>query len=71
MALLRTINHPARVHDIRFCRIGLECEVLMVAAEDKQVTAYTLDRLADGTDPVHGPDNGINILFYLRGHTNR
>lgn len=70
MTLLSSINHPARIHDIRFSQVSLENDVLMVAAEDKRVTIYSLERLAEG-DPVDGPDDRISVLCYLDGHTNR
>jgi hypothetical protein len=70
MVLLTNINHTARIHDIRFCQVSPERDLLMVAAEDKQVTVYSLDRLAE-SDPVDGPDERINVLLYLGGHTNR
>jgi len=64
--------HPARVHDVLFCK-GLEDrEVLLVAAEDKKVTLYVLPRLAVKEDEIEGADTTLlPVHGYLTGHSNR
>ena len=65
MALLYTITHPSRIHDVKFFRqtsVDGHPEVLLVAAEDKKVTVYELFSIAD-TPP--------RIIAELVGHTNR
>ncbi|KAF6761772.1 WD40-repeat-containing domain protein [Ephemerocybe angulata] len=63
MELLHIINHPARLHDLRFCkRVNGEGELLFVAAEDKEVSIYA----------VHEDKSKEPALFaQLVGHENR
>ncbi|KAJ7580230.1 WD40-repeat-containing domain protein [Mycena floridula] len=63
MTLLHAIRHPSRIHDICFCkRINGEGDVLLVAAEDKKVSIYTL------STEVEKPPT---IVGELIGHENR
>ena len=65
MALLHTLNHASRVHDVKFFRptnAGRELDFLLVAAEDKKVTIY---ELCDNADTAPRP------IAELVGHTNR
>jgi len=64
MALLRTIVHPARIHSIFFCKTNTDGEVLLVAAEDKQVTIYLMPE-------ADNEQSASPIIGYLSGHTNR
>lgn len=64
MALLQTIAHPARIHDISFCRTNADRDVLLVAAEDKQVTIYLLPQ-------AEAEDSAAPVIGYLSGHMNR
>lgn len=41
---LHTINHPARIHDVKLvARPSGDGEVLLVAAEDKKTTVYDIN----------------------------
>ncbi|KIJ55478.1 hypothetical protein M422DRAFT_24052 [Sphaerobolus stellatus SS14] len=67
MALLYTITHPARIHDVKFFLpegpdVDDQSELLMVAAEDKKVSIYEL-REKDEGEP--------KLIAELVGHTNR
>ncbi|KAF8579944.1 WD40 repeat-like protein [Ramaria rubella] len=65
MALLHTITHTSRVHDVKFFRpveVEGQPEFLLVAAEDKKVTVYEL------SSDVDIPPK---IIAELVGHTNR
>jgi protein MAK11 len=63
MALIHTITHPARQHDVRFCkRVVGEGEVLLIAAEDKKVSVYTVPKDRN-TIPT--------VIAELVGHSNR
>jgi protein MAK11 len=63
MVLLHVINHPSRLHDIRFAkRVNGEGEVMLVGAEDKKVTIYALH--ADRSNPP-------TVIAHLIGHENR
>ncbi|TDL23704.1 WD40 repeat-like protein [Rickenella mellea] len=63
MSLLQTLTHPSRIHDAKFCRrVDGGEELLLVAAEDKKVTIYSVDSDSDTSLPVVGE---------LVGHTNR
>jgi hypothetical protein len=60
---LHTINHPSRLHDVRFCkRVIGKGEVLLVAAEDKKVTIY---------DISNEPEAIPTIIAVMVGHSNR
>lgn len=63
MALLHTITHSSRLHDVKFCKnsSGPE-EYLLVAAEDKKLSVYQNVTTKDAT-PV--------IVAEMIGHTNR
>ncbi|KAF9067183.1 WD40-repeat-containing domain protein, partial [Rhodocollybia butyracea] len=62
MSLLHSINHPSRLHDIKFCKpVRREREVLFAAAEDKKVSVY--DLLPKGAKP--------NLIAQIVGHENR
>jgi protein MAK11 len=73
MALLHTISHPSRVHDVHFVRgstspsgPSTEHELLLVAAEDKKLSVYDVPQTVDvakGTLPV--------LASELVGHSNR
>ncbi|KAH9926918.1 WD40-repeat-containing domain protein [Fomitopsis serialis] len=63
MQLRHIINHPSRLHDVKFCkRVNGEGEVLLVAAEDKKVSIYDLP-----SDPEKAP----SIIAEMVGHSNR
>jgi len=63
LALLHTLDHSSRIHDVKFAqRVGGEGEVVLVAAEDKKTTVYEVS-----------PDSGtfLRAIAYLVGHGNR
>lgn len=65
MALLHTITHPSRIHDIKFFRptdVEGSPEFLLVAAEDKKVTIYELSDDLETTP---------RVIAELIGHLNR
>lgn len=64
MALLKTVTHSSRVHDLCFCKCGGDGdkEVLLVAGEDKKVVIY---------DMAGGDDTTLPIVGALVGHQNR
>ncbi|KAH9940771.1 WD40 repeat-like protein [Epithele typhae] len=63
MELLHTVTHPSRIQDIHFCkRIIGEGDLLLVGAEDKKLTIYTV------------PDDRTQIpavIAEMVGHSNR
>lgn len=65
MALLHTIPHGSRIHDLRFCTRRDGRELLLVAAENKQVSVYLLN---EGEPSSSGP---LPIVAVLVGHQNR
>ncbi|KAL1692733.1 WD40-repeat-containing domain protein [Schizophyllum commune] len=63
MTLIHTIHHPSRVHDVHFCtRVHGEGEVLLVGAEDKTLSIYSIS-----ADPEMRP----RIVAKMVGHANR
>ncbi|KAJ3554846.1 hypothetical protein NM688_g2897 [Phlebia brevispora] len=63
MSLLHTINHPSRLHDVKFCRrVDGEGELLLAAAENKKLTIYDVP-----ADKAKMP----TPVAYMVGHTNR
>ncbi|KAL1718152.1 WD40-repeat-containing domain protein [Schizophyllum commune] len=63
MTLIHTIHHPSRVHDVHFCtRVHGEGEVLLVGAEDKTLSIYSIS-----ADPESRP----RIVAKMVGHANR
>jgi protein MAK11 len=63
LALLHTLEHASRIHDVKFAqRVDGEGEVVLVAAEDKKTTVYEVN-----------PDSGtfLRAIAYLVGHGNR
>ncbi|KAF8892163.1 WD40-repeat-containing domain protein [Infundibulicybe gibba] len=63
MVLIHTINHPSRLHDVRFCkRPQADGEVLLAGAEDKKLTIY---------DVSNDPEKIPIIIAYMIGHSNR
>jgi len=63
MTLLHTIDHPSRLHDLKFClRVVGEGELMLAAAEDKKVSVYQFSE-----DPEVVP----RIIASLVGHSNR
>ncbi|EJF64344.1 WD40 repeat-like protein [Dichomitus squalens LYAD-421 SS1] len=63
MALLHTIIHPSRLHDIKFCkRTEGEGELLLAGAEDKKLSVYDVPK-----DRTKLP----SIIAEMVGHTNR
>lgn len=65
MQLLHTINHPSRLHDLKFCqRINGEGEVLFAAAEDKKVTIYDVGSVSESESPPR-------VVGEMVGHENR
>ncbi|KAJ8079558.1 Protein mak11 [Marasmius tenuissimus] len=63
MTLTHTTNHPSRLHDAKFtlCADG-KTEVLLIGAEDKNVSIYDVP-----TDQDHPPQ----IIGKMVGHSNR
>jgi len=65
MALLHTIIHPSRLHDIKFCkRVNGSGELLFAAAEDKKLSVYAIPDDPESTDP-------LEIIAEMIGHQNR
>jgi len=65
MALLHTITHPSRLHDIKFCkRVNGSGELLFAAAEDKKLSIYMIPDDLESTDP-------LVIIAEMIGHENR
>lgn len=71
MKLIHAINHPSRIHDVKFCQLlppslspdGPQPEeVLLVGAEDKKVSIYT---------NIKDEDKEVRIAAELVGHTSR
>ena len=63
MTLIHTLQHPSRIHDVRFCkRVEDKGELLLVAAEDKRVTVYEVP--SDHEKPP-------SIIAHFVGHENR
>jgi protein MAK11 len=65
MVLLHTIQHGSRIHDLRFCTRRDVRELLLVAAENNQVSVYLLD---EGDLSNSSP---LPIVAALVGHQNR
>ena len=63
MELLHSITHPSRLHDLRFCtRVEGEGELLLVGAEDKKLSVYSMPK-----DRTKAP----TIVAEMVGHANR
>lgn len=63
MTLLHTIQHPSRLHDVKFCaRVLGEGEVLLAGAEDKKLSVYDIS--GDSSRPP-------KIIAQMVGHGNR
>ncbi|KXN90680.1 p21-activated protein kinase-interacting protein 1-like protein [Leucoagaricus sp. SymC.cos] len=63
MTLLHTLQHPFRIHDVKFCkRVVGEGEVLLVGAEDKKVSIYGIPD--DSSRPP-------TVVAQMVGHGNR
>ena len=63
MALLHTITHPSRLHDIKFCKhVEGDGELLLAGAEDKKLSVYDVPK--DRTKPP-------TVIAEMVGHTNR
>lgn len=61
--MLHTVQHPSRIHDIKFCkRVEGSGELLLVAAEDKKVSVYDIP-----ADRTQAP----KITAHFVGHENR
>jgi hypothetical protein len=76
MTLLQSVTHPARVHEILFCKGLKDEDILLVAAEDKKVTLYALPTIAiadeeDEDEAENSDATALPILGYLSGHSNR
>jgi len=70
MCLIHTIKHPSRVQDVTFCtRVDSKEELLLVGAEDKKVSVYTVPASSTGTQP--DALNPPKIIAELVGHSNR
>ncbi|THV02558.1 WD40 repeat-like protein [Dendrothele bispora CBS 962.96] len=69
MSLLHTINHPSRIQDITFCApVGSKEEILLVGAEDKKVSVYTVPSSVDQEpDPLNPP----KVIAEMIGHSSR
>ncbi|KAH7923711.1 WD40 repeat-like protein [Leucogyrophana mollusca] len=63
MVLRHTIQHPSRIHSVRFChRVNGPGELMFVAAEDKKVSIYEIP---------DNPDTLPRIIADMVGHSNR
>lgn len=63
MVLLHTINHPSRIHDVKFCkRVSGAGDVLLVGAEDKKLSVY---------DVSNDPEAIPKVIAEMVGHGNR
>lgn len=63
MTLLHTVQHPSRIHDVKFCqRVVGEGEILLVGAEDKNLSIYDIPK--DSSRPP-------TIIAQMIGHGNR
>jgi protein MAK11 len=63
MTLLHTINHPSRLHDVKFYQpLNSTDEFLLVAAEDKKTTVYKF---------LEGLQEPPKIVAEMVGHLNR
>jgi protein MAK11 len=63
MKMKRLINHPSRLHDLRFLSLTNERECMLAAAEDRKVSVYAFDGDAsESSDPPYA---------VFMGHTNR
>ncbi|KAI0050948.1 WD40 repeat-like protein [Auriscalpium vulgare] len=60
---LHTVNHASRIHDVKFVRrVDSDDDVLLVAGEDKKVTAYAVSS---------DPDEAPKPIAHFVGHGNR
>ena len=65
MALLHTIKHPSRLHDVKFCkRVNGKGDVLLVGAEDQKLSVYQISDDLESTDPPA-------VIAEMVGHANR
>jgi protein MAK11 len=65
MALLHTITHPSRLHDVKFCkRVNGKGDVLLVGAEDQKLSIYQISDDLESTDPPA-------VIAEMVGHANR
>jgi protein MAK11 len=65
MALLHTILHPSRLHDVKFCqRVNGKGDVLLAGAEDNKLSVYQIPDDPESMDPP-------TIIAEMVGHTNR
>lgn len=65
MALLHTIAHPSRLHDVKFCkRVNGKGDVLLVGAEDQRLSIYQISDDLESTDPP-------TVIAEMVGHANR
>jgi len=63
LAMLHTVTHPSRVHDVKFIKHPTtEEELLLVAGEDKKLSIYIIP-----SDPSQAP----RIIAHMVGHSNR
>jgi protein MAK11 len=64
MKLQKLINHPSRLHDLRFLRLSDGRECLLIAAEDRKVSVYSYENgdLEDTSQPPYAA---------FIGHSNR
>jgi protein MAK11 len=63
MTLLHTINHPSRLHDVKFYQPPNSTdEFLLAAAEDKKTTVY---KISEGAQELP------KIVAEMVGHLNR
>jgi len=65
MALLHTITHSSRLHDVKFCqRVNGTGELLLAGAEDKKLSLYQIPEDPESADPP-------TVIAEMVGHANR
>lgn len=70
MALLHQIVHTARIQDLHFAELPGK-EVLLVAAEDKRVSVYTVPTDSEPTVDGEASKQEYNLTAEFVGHDSR
>jgi hypothetical protein len=74
MTLLHAITHPARIHDVLFAEHPADgSELLLVAAENKKVAAYTISAQpsTSAENEEEAMERSSRIFAEFIGHSNR